>query len=88
MLKTLLVFKRKIKHFCFLVCCTAKENVRSTRSGGNSRLLQSGSSNMCSKTFINDAVRIWNQAPVFIKDAKSIYSAKKAIKEFVLTLPI
>ena len=59
-----------------------------TRSGGNSRLLQSGSSNMCSKTFINDAVRIWNQAPVFIKDARSIYSAKKAIKEFVLTLPI
>ena len=62
-------------------------NTALTRSGGNLRLVESGRSNLCSKTFINDAIRIWNSTPSNIKEAKSLYSVKKSIKEFVTTLP-
>ena len=40
------------------------------------------------RTYTNDAIHIWNQAPNSIKDCGSIYSAKKAIKAFVALLPI
>ena len=59
-----------------------------TRSGGNSRLLEVGKSNLCSKTFKNDAIRIWNHAPNELKECATVWSAKKAIKQFSLTLPI
>ena len=41
-----------------------------------------------SGTFFNDAAQIWNDAPVSIKECKSIYAAKKNIKSFVKLLPI
>ena len=41
-----------------------------------------------SGTFFNDAAQIWNDAPVSIKECKSIYAAKKNIKSFVKSLPI
>ena len=40
------------------------------------------------KTFLNDATHIWNMAPETIKNCESIYRAKKAIKDFVKTLPV
>ena len=40
------------------------------------------------RTFINDATRIWNKAPVTIRNSVTAFSAKKAIKEFIVTLPI
>ena len=40
------------------------------------------------RSYTNDAIHIWNQAPNSIKDCVSIYSAKKAIKAFVALLPI
>ena len=40
------------------------------------------------KTFTNDATHIWNLVPSSIKHCKSLYSAKKYIKAFVVSLPI
>ena len=39
-------------------------------------------------TFYSDAARLWNRAPDVIKNIKTLFSAKKEIKKFVLTLPI
>ena len=39
-------------------------------------------------SFIHDAIHIWNKIPDDIKMCNSIYSAKKAIKTFVQTLPL
>ena len=39
-------------------------------------------------TFIGDATRLWNKAPMTIRQAKSIGIVKKEIKKFVKNLPI
>ena len=39
-------------------------------------------------SFIIDTTRLWNQAPTNIKSANSLNQAKKAIKQYCLTLPI
>ena len=44
--------------------------------------------NITKKTFINDSVKAWNQAPLSIKMQTNIHGAKNAIKQFVKTLPI
>ena len=41
-----------------------------------------------SHSFINDAARVWNEAPRQIKDSMTLSSAKKHIKSYVQTLPI
>ena len=49
--------------------------------------MEHGQSELCKKTFLNDAAHVWNVAPEAIKESKSLYTAKKAIKLFVQTLP-
>ena len=61
---------------------------RSSRSITNGKIIEEGTSEKSTSTFINDATRAWNNAPRNIKDCKSIHSAKKAIKQFVKTLPV
>ena len=39
-------------------------------------------------TFIGDSTRLWNKAPMTIRQAKSIGIVKKEIKKFVKNLPI
>ena len=39
-------------------------------------------------TFIKDATKHWNIAPIEIKQCKTLFSAKHEIKKFVKTLPI
>ena len=51
-------------------------------------LIISGLSNIQSHSFINDAARVWNEAPRQIKDSMTLSSAKKHIKSYVQTLPI
>ena len=58
-----------------------------TRADKNVTLMEHGLTELCKKTFMNDAAHIWNVTPDSIKVSKSIYSAKKAIKLFVKTLP-
>ena len=52
------------------------EQAPNTRSGGSVRLVEAGKSNLSSKTFINDATRIWNRAPQSVKDCVTISAAK------------
>ena len=59
-----------------------------TRSVGSSILQEFGKTNITQKTCINDATKIWNQAPQTIKQCVSLYSARKAIKTYVKMLPI
>ena len=39
-------------------------------------------------TFVNDAAKLWNNAPESIKLSKTVYSAKKNIKSYTASLPI
>ena len=68
-----------------LECHSDAMNTRARYSG---LLKESKISNKSQRTFTNDAIHIWNQAPCKIRDSKSLFSAKKAIKEFVALLPI
>ena len=40
------------------------------------------------ESFIRDAAKLWNQAPVAIKSAKSLYTAKKEILKYCKTIAI
>ena len=62
-------------------------NAATTRADKNVTLMEHGLSELCKKTFLNDAAHVWNVAPEAIKESKSLYTAKKAIKLFVQTLP-
>ena len=59
-----------------------------TRLGTALNLVELKTTAMSSKTFKNDAIRIWNQAPNSIKKCATLYAAKKAVKSFIKTLPI
>ena len=50
----------------------------STRARTNGFHIKEGKvTNLNQRTFINDAIHIWNQAPNDIKESVSLYSAKK-----------
>ena len=59
-----------------------------TRAACNGALIEKGFNHISSKTFKNDAIRVWNKCPQNIKESVTIYTAKKMIKNFVLTLPV
>ena len=52
------------------------------------RLIESAFPNKERATFICDCPRVWNRTPRDIKCAKSISSAKVAIRKYVTTLPV
>ena len=56
-------------------------NGRTTRGVSDGKLLEPSSLN----TFIGNATRLWNKAPIVIKNSKSISVAKKEIKAFCKT---
>ena len=58
------------------------------KSSNKPELIIEGQSKLQTQCFINDAARIWNLAPMTIKECNSISAAKKYIKTFVKTLPI
>ena len=57
------------------------------KSSNKPDLIITGRSAIQDKSFINDAARVWNNAPMEIKSCKSLHSAKKLIKLFSRTLP-
>ena len=63
-------------------------NSATTRASTFGKLIEKGSSRLTKDTQINDATHLWNIAPNEIKLSASVYSAKKAIKEFVKKLPM
>ena len=40
------------------------------------------------ESFVFDAAKLWNQAPIEIKKRESVYLAKKAILRYCKTLPV
>ena len=54
------------------------------RACTNGRLIEDSKSNINNKTFKNDAILVWNQAPVGIKNCNTLFAAKKAFNKFVL----
>ena len=59
-----------------------------TRADHHGRLIEPGHCKKTMQSFVGDAPRVWNKAPMSIKEAKSIGCAKKAIKSFCKTIPI
>ena len=61
---------------------------RRTRAADTNLLNEAHVGKILTSTFINDAAKIWNNAPECIKLSKTVYSAKKNIKMYTATLPI
>ena len=59
-------------------------NGRVTRGVTDGKLVEPGTLN----TFVGNATRLWNNAPLIIKTAKNKNPAKTAIKNYCKTLPI
>ena len=66
----------------------SRPNGRITRGVTQGKLEEPGTSYRSTNSFIGDATRLWNVAPIEIKSAKTLYSAKLEIKKYVKTLPI
>ena len=64
------------------------EKALKTHSGSALNLTEHKTTFLSSKTFKNDAIKLWNGIPDSIKQCDSIYSAKSAIKVYSLTLPL
>ena len=62
-----------------------KEGLKSTNKPD---LVIKGKTAIQDSTFFNDAVRVWNMAPVEIKNCRTLHTVKKQIKTFIRTLPI
>ena len=62
--------------------------LRASRASANGDLVEEGHSILALCTFQNDATRLWNRASTTVKSCKTLYSAKKEIRKFVLSLPI
>ena len=54
-----------------------------TRADIKERPVEIGMSSMTQKTFVSDAIHLWNLAPDLIKNSTSLYHAKSEIKKFV-----
>ena len=67
---------------------TTADNARVTRGDISERLLESGMSELVRNSCTGDATKLWNKAPMAVKSATTIFSAKKEIKKFATTLPI
>ena len=60
-----------------------KEDGLSTRARSNGLLIKEGkATNLSQRTFLNDAIHIWNQSPNEIKECVSLFSVKKSYKIF------
>ena len=70
-----------------IVHLECQPDVMNTRARSSGQLIESRVTSRSEKTFTNDAIHIWNQAPRAIKNCTSLYSARKSIKTFVASLP-
>ena len=59
-----------------------------TRAVANGDLKEFGKSTILQSTFLSDASKAWNNCPKEIKECVTLWQAKKAIKRFVVNLPI
>ena len=64
------------------------DEVVNTRAVSAGLLKEPKSTNASQRIFLNDAIHIWNKAPMSITHCVSLFAAKKVIKSFVKSLPI
>ena len=64
------------------------DDVANTRAVSSGQLKDLRVTHSSQKTFITDAIQLWNKVPQSIKQCDSLVFAKKAIKTFLLSLPI
>ena len=67
---------------------TCNDAHRASRATTRGDLVIKGKTELRQSSFINDAAKIWNNAPISVKQCKTLFGAKREIKKFVLTLPI
>ena len=67
---------------------STNEDERQTRATSANIVPETARTSLSQATFNNDAKNLWNQAPLSIKNCNNITGAKRAIKEYVVTLPI
>ena len=65
-----------------------KEETTNTRAMTSRKLLEIGTSYLKQKTCISDAVKLWNLAPMELKNVTTLFAIKKARRLYVETLPI
>ena len=58
-----------------------------TRADVSRRPIEIGKTIMSQKTCVSDAIHVWNKAPIKVTESSTIYQAKKAIREYALSLP-
>ena len=61
---------------------------REVRAGTRRELIENARLKSSKASFVYDAARLWNTAPQYIKDCKTLASAKNAIVTYCKTLPI
>ena len=49
---------------------------------------EGGKTKVLRQCFVRDAARVWNQAPMEIKKAATLMTAKKEIRKYCKTIPI
>ena len=59
-----------------------------TRSVVNGDLREFGKLTLVQSTFLSDASHVWNNCPTGLKECDTLWKAKKAIRKFVVTLPM
>ena len=63
-------------------------NMKEQLADANERTKEVGTSTIAQKTCISDAIRQWNIAPELLKNSKSLFQAKREIKNYARGLPI
>ena len=58
-----------------------------TRANHAGRLIKVGKKALTQKTCISDAMKLWNEAPLELKNCTSIHQLKAATRSYVKTLP-
>ena len=60
------------------------EDFSTTRAITNGNVIVTGKTELVQSTYLSDTSNAWNKTPTMIKVCKTLWSAKKAIKKFVI----
>ena len=66
----------------------AAPNGRQSRGVSSGKVVEQGKSSLAINSCIGDGTRLWNRAPLSVKNCTTLLKAKIEIKKFVTTLPI
>ena len=58
-----------------------------TRADKVNRPIEVGKTNLCQKTCVSDAIRLWNKAPRSVTESASLHQVKNQIRMYVKSLP-